>query len=92
MDKQQLQAKYEAWRLACPKAFIIFEKLANEIRDAGHTKYSAKTISEVIRWSFDLEKVEEFKLNNNYIALMARELIEKDSSFINFFELRRMRD
>lgn len=89
MYKTQLREHYENWLQARPEVFILFEKLANEARDAGFKKYSAWTLAQVIRWHFDIEQHGDFKLNNNYIALLARDLIEKDPSFVDFFQLRR---
>jgi len=83
-----IQERYENWRLAVPQAFITFEKLANQARDAGFEKYSARTICEVMRWYYDIERVGQYKLNNTFIKSMAKELVEKDPSFEGFFEFR----
>lgn len=86
-----VKARYDNWRLAYPRAFLMFEKFANEAKAAGFEQYSPRTLAELVRWHGDIEKVEDFKLNNNYIAYMARELIAKDPSFAGFFALRRMK-
>ena len=63
-------------------------KLANDIRNAGHTRYSAWAIVQVMRWHSDLEQTESFKINNNYISLLVRDLVELDPSFEGFFLTR----
>jgi aspartyl aminopeptidase len=83
-----LQADYHNWLQASPSIFILFEKLANDLKGQGFKQYSARTIAEVMRWHFDIEQNGEFKLNNNYVSLMARDLVKKDKTFMNFFRFR----
>lgn len=88
-ENAPLVKQYRNWLQASPQAFVMFERMANEIRGSGFNRYSAKTIVEAIRWHSDLERTEAFKINNNYVALLAIDLISKDASFEGFFEMRR---
>ncbi len=88
MRDTELLRKYRNWLQGTPQAFILFEKLANEVRSAGHDKYSAWTIVQVMRWHSDLKRTEAFKISNDYIACLARDLVKKDPSFETFFNLK----
>jgi hypothetical protein len=62
------------------------------MRRTGRKKYSAWTIINKIRWDRDIRTDGDvFKINNDFIALYARKLIDEDSRFDGFFELRRMK-
>ena len=89
MRDSQLVLRYRNWIQATPMAFTLFEKLSNQIRAAGKTKYSAWTIVNIIRWESDLAQSEEYKISNDYIGLLARDLIKKDPSFDGFFNLKK---
>lgn len=52
---------------------LAFFDKAEEILAVGKTKYSARTIVEVLRWESDLsEKEGQYKLNNNWTAHLSR--------------------
>lgn len=89
MKDTQLVARYRNWLQATPQAFVLFEKLSNQIKAAGKTKYSAWTIIGIMRWESDLSQTEEYKISNDYIGLLARDLIAKDKSFEGFFNLKK---
>ena len=87
-----IQQKFEDFDVAHPEVYTHFRHFANQIRTAGHTKYGAKTIIERIRWEMDLQVTDgEFKINNNFISRYARKLINEDTSFEGFFNLREIR-
>ena len=88
MRDTELVKRYRNWLSGNTQAFPLFEKLANDIRNAGHTRYSAWSIAAVMRWHSDLEQTESFKINNDYIALLVRDLVEIDPSFKGFFLTR----
>ena len=88
MRDTELVKRYRNWLSGNTQAFPLFEKLANDIRNAGHTRYSAWALVQVMRFHSDLEQTESFKINNNYVALLARDLVEIDPSFEGFFVFR----
>jgi hypothetical protein len=60
-----------------------------------NVKMGAKAIWERMRWDFMLfQKAsnEAYKLNNNYVAYMARFAMEREPSLRGFFELREVGD
>ena len=61
------------------------------MQQRGYGTYSAWTIANKIRWDKDFQTksaAEEFKINNNYIALYARLVMAKTPSLEGFFTLR----
>lgn len=91
MSSAKLKEDYNKFLERAPEVFPLFERLSSDMRDTGRKTYSAKAIVEVIRWEHDLKStnLNSFKMNNNYTALMVRDLIAKDHTFNGFFQLRR---
>lgn len=64
--------KFIEWFFSNQIAWGIFKDLANKAR-AQKRKFGAKAIAEICRWQIEIEKYNnEFKINNNYVAYMAR--------------------
>lgn len=80
--------KFEAYHRRHPEVWGLFKKYANEMRDTGRKRYSAWAIVSRIRWDHDIQKTEEFKISNGYIAFYARVLIEACPKFRGWFQLR----
>ncbi len=75
-----------------PEIFSEFTKLATQMKNTGREHYSSMAIVQVIRWHRDLaEKNGLFKLNNDFVPMLARLLIWQKPEFENFFELRAVR-
>ena len=71
-----------------PEVWNLFKQYAEQMYTAGRKKYSAWAIISRIRWDHDIEKTEEFKISNGYIALYARMLEAVVPKFKFFFQLR----
>ena len=54
-------------------------------------KTGAKRIIENIRWDFDMENDDEYKINNNYIACYVRKFLKEYPEYNGCFELRKMK-
>lgn len=82
----------ERWRrfhALNPRVYALFAQFAGEARAAGLTRFSADAILHRIRWFVAVEtRGDTFKLNNDWAAYYARQLIADDPSFGTFFELR----
>ena len=72
------------------RIYTEFERRALYMARAGRKRYSARTITESIRWNTDLEDTDElFKINGNYVPGMARLFMEKHgNTYSGFFQLR----
>lgn len=86
MDTEQLDKELSVWRIAQQiditlPGFIkknrdvarAFFQISDELRRAGHKHYSARGVTEVIRWKTAVsENSPTFKINNNHSAKLAR--------------------
>lgn len=75
-----------------PFVWQKFQEYAFKIKKTGKKKYSGWTIVNAIRWHFDLRTSgDSFKINNDFIALYVRLLINQYPEFERFFEQRKMK-
>ena len=89
-----IQEKFEEFDKKHPEVWDLFVRFANELWNAGRTRYSARTIIHRIRWHYDVNKQLDggFKINNNFSSRYARKLAEQQSDkFGSFFELRELK-
>lgn len=67
----------------------LFEKLANDLRANGYTRFSADAILHRIRWEMNVDRGDRaFKINNDHAAPLARWFLARNPSASKFFELR----
>ena len=87
-------ANYRKWRDTQQgrDVYADFRAKAREIRGKGWTHFGAKAIAESIRVDAALrDPANAPKVNNSWVALMARELMDEDYVFKGFFETRKRR-
>ena len=80
---EEMQEQFEGYHNKYPEVWEEFKKLTFQMINTGRTRYSAKAIFEVIRWSRDVggDGVSEFKICNNHIPFYARAFqIKKQTS------------
>lgn len=67
----------------------LFIKLALQVKQAGHRRYSADAILHRIRWHMQIEKGKrEFKCNNNWTSTLARWAMKERPELRGFFATR----
>ena len=71
-----------------PKVWDLFKDYAEEAYRSGRNNFSAWAIINRVRWDHEIEKREEFKISNDYIALYSRMLVAGRPKFRGFFRLR----
>jgi hypothetical protein len=71
-----------------PHVYEQFKRFAYELKKAGRSHFGAKAIAERIRFETAIKGNDDFKLNNNYVACMARLMVFEDPTFSDFFQLR----
>lgn len=75
-----------------PDVYPAFVRIALEMRRRGRERYSADGIGHVLRWeNLVAGRADDFKVNNNYIAMLARKAMDENPELSGFFETRRMR-
>jgi len=65
----------EFWDEFCDRAWTMMEK--------GYTRYSARTIFEVLRWHSDLDSGGQFKIQNNWIPFYAKKFNSINPGFFS---------
>ncbi len=84
--------RFKAFHADNPHVYAAFKDYAQRMRQTGRSKYSARTIIEVIRWNYDLSTSGDvFEINGDFVPIYVRLLIYNHPEFEGFFELRRVR-
>lgn len=73
-----------------PQIYRLFQKYAEQAKEAGRERYGARQIWELIRWDLYVKtKTDDgIKLNDHYPPYYARLLMLRDPRFAGFFERR----
>lgn len=75
-----------------PQVYAWLRHQALLLKRRGHSRYSIKTLLEVLRWRSDIKTSgDTFKINNDFTAHYARLLMQREPELQGFFELRRVR-
>jgi hypothetical protein len=84
--------RFKAFHRDNPHIYREFKRLAFQMKDTGRQHYGARTITEVMRWHYDLNTVGDvFVLNDNFVPIYVRLLIHHHPEFSDFFNLRVVR-
>jgi hypothetical protein len=88
-----IDERFQEWLKVNGHVYREFVRVARQLRDAGHKRYSAKGIVEGLRFNRSLAtvRVDDYRINNVFTSRLARKLIEEDPSFATFFELRELK-
>ncbi len=81
---------YLNWRNAHPRPYGVFEELALDAWDRGFPRIGGQLIFEKMRWELMITGYDgsAFKLNNNFISRLAREVMFRNPRVNGLFELR----
>lgn len=87
-----LLAKFKTWHYENLHVFNLFVKFAREARAAGRKRFSGWMIANRIRWYTTIEtRGDDYKISNDYIALLVRLTIWKHPEFEGFFYTKAMK-
>lgn len=68
---------------------LLFDDLAQDLIRRGWRHYSARAILHRIRWHFHVDQGNrEWKCNNNWTPLLARNWLNRHPEYPKFFEVR----
>ncbi len=73
-----------------PEIYVQLVRLARSWKANGSQKLGIATLFEVLRWNSHMNPAKDggYKLNNNYRALYARLIMNKEPDLAGLFELR----
>ncbi|HEU4754686.1 MAG TPA: hypothetical protein VFU47_16380 [Armatimonadota bacterium] len=89
-----IQERFERFDRTHPEVYALLLRFARQVRERGWSRYSIRTLWELIRWHYSLSGPEDgFKLNDQYTSRYARKLLTEhpDEFPSGFFELREIR-
>ena len=76
------------WVKEHPETMSVFEELAAKAV-SSKKKFGIGFLAERVRWEYQVVKQNnDFKINNNYRAYIARELVARHPEWRNFIEMR----
>ncbi len=88
-ERRALEQAFETWFADNPAVWRLFVRFTFEAIAAGHKHYSADAIVHRIRWHTSVEtRGDEFMVNNNHVALLARRFAEQYAQHAEFFRMR----
>lgn len=87
--EDRISRKFWQFHAENPHVYDELRELAFRLLDRGRTHYGIKALFEVARFHRALVTTDAtYKLNNNYTALYARLLMEKEPRLEGFFDIR----
>ena len=85
----QLKAEFVQYDKQHPAVWRAFEQHALQLIADGHSRYSASTIVEHLRWSLPVDRKKgAFKINNNHVRFFAQRFLDRHPQHADFFERR----
>jgi len=86
-----LAERYAAFIASNPGVLDAFEHTAAQWLDAGHARVGMKAVAERIRWETGVRMEQAWKVNNSYVAFIARDLIARRPEWADRIETRTQR-
>lgn len=86
----RIEREFNEFHAQHPEIYDRLVSLARTWQANGSAKLGIATLFEVLRWNSHLnpDKTGGYKLNNNYRALYARLIMDKEPDLAGIFELR----
>lgn len=89
-----LEERFRRFHEQNPHIYAALRDLALQLKRRGRRRYGLKSLFEVLRWHHALQTDDpnsDFKLDNNWTAFYARELMDNEPDLDGFFETRTQR-
>lgn len=86
----RIEREFNEFHAQHPEVYTQLVQLARTWKKNGTAKLGIATLFEVLRWNSHLnpDKTGGYKLNNNYRALYARKIMQREPDLDGLFELR----
>ncbi len=89
-DRKNLRYETAKWIKANPNTANLFLRFARQMAERRRL-FGVKQLAERIRWECIFERGEDYKINNNYPAYIARWIIAKEPWIEEFIRFRKVR-
>lgn len=91
LSKMPTRQAYAEFNKANPWVIVELEKIVWEMVKHGRKKVGMRAAVEIFRWETRRHTIsKDFKINNNFCALYARDIMARNPHLGQIFELRRM--
>lgn len=85
----KLALEWQKCKAKHPGLLLQLAGLARELKTAGHSRYSMDGLFHILRWETRASTGDlGLKINNNYTAFAARDLMDQYPDLRGFFKLR----
>jgi hypothetical protein len=65
--------------------YRMFRKFSHDYRNAGHEHGGANCVGNRVRWEVSVGEYKGFKISNDFLPMLGRQLVIDDTSFEGFF-------
>ena len=92
LEESKAHARYRKFHEANPHVIETLSVLALRLKDRGHKHYGMQALFEVLRYETAMrtnDPSSQFKLNNDYAAFYARDVMRRYPELEGFFSIRR---
>lgn len=90
-ENPSLRQQADAWIEANPEIYELFKRFARNAA-AHRRRFGVKLLAERVRWEIAIESHgDDFKVNNNFTAYIARRLLEDIPEIGGLIETRKVR-
>lgn len=91
-NTQTLSEQFEEWLKLNPDFYPLFDKFTRQLILSGVKKSSAWLVCNRIRWESMIQTVgNEYKISNDFIALLARKFLSENPEHPKFFTIKEMK-
>lgn len=92
-ERETIEQRFRGFHQQNPRVYDALRKLAVDLVQMGHERVGMKMLFEVVRWQHAMRTTKDggFKLNNDFTALYARLLMDREPALAGRFETREMR-
>ena len=88
--QDRIERDFNDFHAAHPEVYVQLVRLARSWQANGSAKLGIATLFEVLRWNSHMNPAKDggYKLNNNYRALYARLIMNKEPDLKGIFDVR----
>ncbi len=88
-----IQDRFAEFHAQHPEVYAHLRSLALDLRRRGWRHYGIRSLWELTRWHFQIEREmgEDFKMNDHFHSRYARLLMDSEPELAGFFELRELK-
>lgn len=88
-EQDRIAQEFEAFNTQHPEVYQAFKKFTMQLWRTGAKRGSARDVLGRVRWETQVNPgYMDFKVNNNYAAIMSRKLMEELPCLKDFFQTR----